>query len=52
MNLTAQAIENLTLHITQEIYVRASLDATFDALLAEIGPHNEAADGKPMPMKD
>src|SRR5580692_10968362 len=51
MNATAQAIDNLTLHVTQEIYVRASLDATFAALLEEIGPHNAMADGKPMPMK-
>jgi hypothetical protein len=42
-------MDNLTLNIEQEIHVRASLDATFDALLEEIGPHNEA-DGKPMPM--
>jgi hypothetical protein len=51
MNATAQAIDNLTLHVAQEIYVRASLDATFAALLEEIGPHNAMADGKPMPMK-
>jgi hypothetical protein len=50
MNATAPAFENLTLSITQEIHVRAALDATFAALLEEIGPHNEA-DGKPMPMK-
>jgi uncharacterized protein YndB with AHSA1/START domain len=50
MNATAQSIENLTLNITQEIHVHASLDATFAALLEEIGPHNEAM-GKPMPMK-
>ena len=50
MNATAQAMENLTLNITQEIHVRASLEATFAALLEEIGPHNEA-DGRPMPMK-
>jgi Activator of Hsp90 ATPase homolog 1-like protein len=50
MNATAQAIDNLTLNITQEIHVHASLDATFAALLEEIGPHNEA-NGKPMPMK-
>ena len=49
--MTAQAIENLTLNITQEIHVRASLDATFAALLEELGPHNEGAAGKPMPMK-
>ena len=51
MNATAQAIDNLTLNVTQEIHVRASLDATFAALLEEIGPHNAMADGKPMPMK-
>jgi hypothetical protein len=50
MNLTAPDIENLTLNITQEIHVRASLDATFTALLEELGPHNEGAEGKPMPM--
>ncbi len=51
MNATAQAIDNLTLNVTEEIHVRASLDATFAALLEEIGPHNAMADGKPMPMK-
>lgn len=49
MNATAQAMDNLTLNVTQEIHVRASLEDTFAALLEEIGPHNEA-DGKPMPM--
>ena len=49
--MTATTIEGLTLDIKQEIHVRASLDATFAALLEEIGPHNEMADGKPMPMK-
>ncbi len=51
MNATAQALDNLTLNVTQEIHVRASLDATFAALLEEIGPYNATADGKPMPMK-
>ena len=50
MNATLHSIEDLTLSVTQEIHVRASLDATFAALLEEIGPHN-MADGKPMPMK-
>ena len=50
MNATALAMDNLTLNITQEIHVRASLEVTFAALLVELGPHNEA-DGKPMPMK-
>jgi hypothetical protein len=51
MNATLHSIEDLTLSITQEIHVRASLDATFAALLEEIGPHNQGGDGKPMPMK-
>jgi hypothetical protein len=51
MNMTAQTIEDLTLSITQEIHVRASLDATFAALLEEIGPGNAQGDGTPMPMK-
>ncbi len=51
MNAALHSIEDLTLSVTQEIHVRASLDATFAALLEEIGPHNEMTDGKPMPMK-
>jgi hypothetical protein len=51
MNATAQAMDNLTLNVTQEIHVRASLEATFAALLEEIGPQNQGPDGKPMPMK-
>ncbi len=44
-------IEDLTLAVTQEIHVRASLDATFAALLEQLGPKNDTIDGKPMPMK-
>jgi hypothetical protein len=51
MNATAQAMDHLTLNVTQEIHVSASLDTTFEALLEEIGPHNTSGDGKPMPMK-
>lgn len=51
MNATAASIENLILKVTQEIHVRASLEATFAAILEEVGPHNAMADGKPMPMK-
>jgi uncharacterized protein YndB with AHSA1/START domain len=47
---TAPALENLTLNLTDEIYVRASLEATFDALLDQMGPANETPDGKPLPM--
>jgi activator of Hsp90 ATPase-like protein len=48
---TAQSIENLTLNVTQEINVRAPLDVSFAALLEQLGPHNEAMEGTPMPMK-
>jgi len=51
MTLTAQSIENLTLSITQEVKVQASLDATFAALLDQLGPYNERGEGDPMPMK-
>lgn len=51
MNATAQAMDNMTLNIEQEIRVQASLDATFAALLEEIGPHNKLPDGTPMPLK-
>ena len=30
--------------------MRASLDATFDAVLEQMGPANETPDGKPLPM--
>jgi hypothetical protein len=48
---TAPTIEDLTLSLTQETLVQASLDATFAALLEQVGPHNETHDGKPLPMK-
>src|SRR3984885_15453240 len=51
MNATIHSVEDMTVTVTQEIHVCASLDATFAALLEEIGPHNAMADGKPMPMK-
>jgi uncharacterized protein YndB with AHSA1/START domain len=41
----------MTLRITHEIRVRASLEKTFAALLDQLGPHSEVEDGKPMPMK-
>src|SRR5260370_7651779 len=48
---TATRIEDLTLGITEEIHVRASLDETFTALLEQLGPHNEVPESGPMPMK-
>jgi hypothetical protein len=50
VTLTAPTVESLTLNVTQEIHVRAALDATFDALLEQMGPGNETPDGKPLPM--
>jgi hypothetical protein len=49
MSPTIPGIESLTLNITQEIRVRASLETTFAALLEQIGPENETPEHK-MPM--
>ena len=43
-------VEQLSLNITEEFHVRASVEATFDALLQQMGPANETTDGVPMPM--
>ena len=51
MGSTAARIEDLTLNITEEIHVRATLEATFAALLEQLGPLNETAEDKRMPMK-
>jgi hypothetical protein len=48
---TATRIEDLTLNVTEEIHVRASLDDTFAALLEQLGPYNGVPDVGPMPMK-
>jgi hypothetical protein len=50
MTTTIQAIDQPTFTIDEEILVRASLDATFDALLAQLGPLNESPDGRPLQM--
>jgi len=47
---TATVIENLSLQVTQEIRVRASLDTTFKALVDQLGWAGETPDGAPMPM--
>ena len=55
MNSTAlkvnRTIEDLTLKVTQEIRVRASLEVTFAALLEQLGPLNETPDGKSISLK-
>jgi hypothetical protein len=48
---TATRIEDLTLNIAQEIQVKASLEATFAALLEQLGPQNDMPDGQKMPFK-
>jgi hypothetical protein len=52
MQPTATATANdISLRITQEIRVQASLEATFEALLEELGPSHQVADDRPLPMK-
>ena len=43
MTMTMQ--ESLTLNLAEEIDVRASLEATFAALLTQMGPENETPTG-------
>jgi hypothetical protein len=49
MQPTATA-NDMTLRITQEIRVQASLEATFAALIEEMGPSHQVADDRPLPM--
>lgn len=48
---TALSLESLSLVVTQEIQVKATLEKTFAALLEQIGPENDTPDGRKMPMK-
>ncbi len=50
MIATAPTHDNLTLDITREVQVRASLADTFDALLEQMGPANQTLEGAPLPM--
>src|SRR5262244_3269638 len=50
MTVATTALEDLTLTITQEIRVKASLETTFAALVEQLGPYNEKPDGDPLPM--
>jgi len=49
-SIATPGIENLTVTITQEIQVQASLEVTFEALLEQLGPENETPEQR-MPMK-
>ena len=51
MITTGIRIEDLTLSITEEIHVKASLETTFAALLEQLGPYNEGPHMGAMPMK-
>ena len=51
MIATQTSVEDLTLNITQEIQVKASLENTFAALLDELGPGLVDGQGQPMSMK-
>jgi hypothetical protein len=44
------SLEQLTLTLTEEIHVRASLETTFETLLEEMGPRNETPYGEKLPM--
>lgn len=48
--MTTMAAVNETFTIREEIRVRASLEKTFESLLAEMGARNQSPDGKPLPM--
>jgi hypothetical protein len=48
MTTTASASETFT--ITEEIVVRASIDRTFESLMAQMGRLNETPEGAPLPM--
>ena len=50
MTVATSVLEDLTLTVTQEIRVKASIETTFAALLEQLGPYNEKPDGDPLPM--
>ena len=45
------SLEQLTLTVTEETHVGASLETTFETLLEEMGPHNETPYGDKLAMK-
>jgi uncharacterized protein YndB with AHSA1/START domain len=48
MSTTAIAENQIT--ITEQIFVKASLETTFKSLLTNLGPMNETPEGKPLTM--
>jgi len=47
---TLTGVESLTLIVSKEIRVEASLEDTFAALLEQLGPENDTPEGNPMPL--
>jgi hypothetical protein len=45
------SLEKMSMTITEEIFVKASPEATFAAVLRQLGPLNELQEGAPLPMK-
>ena len=50
MTPTFPGIESLSLIVTKEIHVEASLADTFAAILEQLGPENDTPEGHKMPM--
>ena len=50
MTLATTSIEDLTINITQEIRIAASIEESFSALLDQMGPRNAGPDGTPLAM--
>jgi hypothetical protein len=50
MTTTAPVSENQTFTITEEVRVRATLEQTFQSLMAHMGRLNETPEGMPLPM--
>ena len=51
MDTKELSLENMTMTITEEMLVKASPEATFAALLEQLGPLNELQEGASLPMK-
>ena len=50
MTVATTPLEDMTLVVTEEIRIDASVEDSFAALLEQMGPHNEGPDGMAMPM--
>jgi hypothetical protein len=50
MTATDSDLAKLTLQVVEEVRIAASVEDSFEALLEQMGPANEAENGIPMPM--